>query len=399
MAAPASAQFRSDVAPSRAISHSRNVTVMTVGTAQGPATAGIDFGRARALALPRAPHRSGIEGREKLLDALTWHSVLGGGAAQGALGVVPGARGNGTTNPVRVAPPQPMGAPDTDDADDGTADALVRGDLRADAAGTAEHAFTTARADLTPFATNTGYPYRASGKLFFKIGVSTYTCSASLIKRGVVVTAAHCVAEFGRQRFYGGWQFIPAYRNGSGPYGVWTVRSAIVVTSYYDGTDPCAIQGIVCQNDVAVLLLNPIGNVYAGAYTGWYAYGWDAYGFAGGLGQISQIGYPVCLDSGVLMQRNDSYGYASVADAGNTVIGTLMCAGASGGPWLVNFGIRPTLTGAILGSGSDANVVVGVTSWGYVSGIPQEQGASPFTSANIVPLVTAACAIAPRACA
>ena len=35
--------------------------------------------------------------------------------------------------------------------------------------------------------------------LFFKIGSSTYVCSASLIKRGVVVTAAHCVANFGRR--------------------------------------------------------------------------------------------------------------------------------------------------------------------------------------------------------
>ncbi len=32
--------------------------------------------------------------------------------------------------------------------------------------------------------------------------------------------------------------------------------------------------------------------------------------------------------------------------------------------------------------------MVGVTSWGYVSTLPKEQGASPFLSTNIVPLVT-----------
>jgi hypothetical protein len=33
-----------------------------------------------------------------------------------------------------------------------------------------------------------------------------------------------------------------------------------------------------------------------------------------------------------------------------------------------------------------------VTSWGYVSSAIKQQGASPFTSTNIVPLVNAACA-------
>ena len=62
--------------------------------------------------------------------------------------------------------------------------------------GTTNHPFSTARADLSPLATNTSYPYRASGKLFFNIGTSTFVCSASLIGRGIVVTAAHCVADF-----------------------------------------------------------------------------------------------------------------------------------------------------------------------------------------------------------
>jgi hypothetical protein len=43
-------------------------------------------------------------------------------------------------------------------------------------------------------------------------------------------------------------------------------------------------------------------------------------------------------------------------------------------------------------------VVVGVTSWGYTSNLIKQQGASPFTSGNIVPIVNAACGAVPAAC-
>ena len=86
------------------------------------------------------------------------------------------------------------------------------------------------------------------------------------------------------------------------------------------------------------------------------------------------------------------------AFSNNTIIGSLMCEGSSGGPWLVNFGIRPSLTGTTAGTASDPNIVVGVTSWGFDNTSIKQQGASPFTNDNIVLLVTAACAAVPAAC-
>jgi V8-like Glu-specific endopeptidase len=236
--------------------------------------------------------------------------------------------------------------------------------------------------------------------LFFNVGNSTFVCSASLIKRGVVVTAAHCVANFGQNQIYSNWRFVPGYRNGSAPFGVWSVLGVLLLTSYLDGTDSCTVAGVVCLDDVAVLVLNTSANgAYAGTQTGWYGYGWDGFGFtANWLAQITQIGYPNCLDDGAFMEVNNSFGYISSNLSYNIIIGSLMCGGASGGPWLVNFGISPSLTGTTPGFSANPNTVVGVTSWGYTSTDPKEQGASIFLSSNIVPLVNFVCNAVPAAC-
>jgi hypothetical protein len=98
------------------------------------------------------------------------------------------------------------------------------------------------------------------------------------------------------------------------------------------------------------------------------------------------------------MERNDSSGYVNAGLSNNTIIGSNMNGGSSGGPWIVNFGIKPTLTGEIDGAAPNPNIVVGVTSWGYISLALKEQGASPFTSNNIVSLVNSACTSIPAAC-
>ncbi len=359
--------------------HSPRVTAFNTSNTPSQAGVGIDFANAKPMEIPTLSKYSESAAQADLIAALTSQASLG------EAGHSDGKKGNGKTSPVSLGSPQ--------------LSALDANEVSPQAFGTNIHPFSTARADLSS-PTNTMYPYRVSGKLFFNIGSSTFVCSASLIKRGVIVTAAHCAANFGQRQIYSNWQFIPGYRNGVAPYGVWTVRTAYVLTSYYDGTGPCAEAGIVCQDDVAILLLNASDTgAYPGTSTGWYGYGWNGYGFTvGGLTQITQIGYPVCLDNGLRMERNDSYGYKSANYSNNTIIGSLMCGGSSGGPWLVNFGYRPTLTGTTEGTDAGAFVVVGVTSWGYTSNLPKEQGASPFLSTNIGPLLSAACSSVVAAC-
>jgi hypothetical protein len=292
----------------------------------------------------------------------------------GTPGRSPGFAGNGLQKPVNLGKP-----------------AFSDGGVTSERFGTFNQPFTTARADLSS-PTNTLYPYRASGKLFFKIGTDTYMCSASLLKRGIVVTAAHCVVEFGEKQAFTNWQFIPGYRNGIAPFGVWTASRVNVLNSYYNGTDSCAQSGVVCTNDVAVIQLAPQNGAYPGTSTGWYGYAWNGWGFTpGGLTHITQIGYPAGLDSAAYMERNDSIGYKSPDNSNNTIIGSLMDGGSSGGPWIANFGTPPALTGVDAGSFPNPNVIVGVTSWGFISSTVKAQGASPFLSTNIGTLINTAC--------
>src|SRR5262245_51430736 len=166
----------------------------------------VDFINAKALPLPAVALRSELQAHYDLIDALQ-------GRRQPAVsaGFVPGADGHGRISAVNLGAPAKAAA---------GADEISSQDF-----GTTNHPFTTARADLDGTTTSNVYPYRASGKLFFNIGNDTYICSASLIRRGVAVTAAHCAASFGKNQFHSNWAFVPAYSNGFAPYGVWSVKS------------------------------------------------------------------------------------------------------------------------------------------------------------------------------
>jgi hypothetical protein len=99
----------------------------------------------------------------------------------------------------------------------------------------------------------------------------------------------------------------------------------------------------------------------------------------------------------------------------NTQLGSAMTGGSSGGPWIVNFGTVPTVTGgASLGNPASTlrNIIVGVTSWGYTSVGINVQGASWFGvnaeyplgaygtygAGNIGKLVQDTCTATPAAC-
>ena len=98
------------------------------------------------------------------------------------------------------------------------------------------------------------------------------------------------------------------------------------------------------------------------------------------------------------MERADSRGFGYTTFSNNTIIGSLQTGGSTGGPWLANFGLAPSLSGISFGRYASHNIVVGVTSWGYADTNVKQQGASPFATGNIVSLVNSACTSQPAAC-
>lgn len=274
--------------------------------------------------------------------------------------------------------------------------------------GTGNVSYNTTRVDMYHQRLSRKYPNRVTGKLFFKIGEATYVCSAASIKPGVIVTAAHCMYDNSADTFYSGWEFVPAYYAGEdtggvikAPYGKYGWKGGRINTGYITATT------VVNEFDVGFLAMkkrpNPFTgtDMYPGERTGRYGYaygGSNPYGFVNGSGQITQMGYPVSHDNGQTMQRNDSLGTTYVDSANNTVIGSRMTGGSSGGPWIANYGQTASLSGTAVGTSALRNLVVGVASWGYTSDDPKIQGASLFSFDNFGTPLSAMCDDYPDNC-
>lgn len=83
------------------------------------------------------------------------------------------------------------------------------------------------------------YPYRIHGKLFFTIGSQGASCSGTVVTSrlgNLVLTAGHCVVESGGGGVAPVWAsnmiFVPAYRNGAAPYGIYPATSVRAPTRW-----------------------------------------------------------------------------------------------------------------------------------------------------------------------
>jgi V8-like Glu-specific endopeptidase len=213
--------------------------------------------------------------------------------------------------------------------------------------------FTTSR--VFPDSTTVAYPYRTAGRLYFHDPVTggNFLCSASVLRPRIIATAGHCVTHpstspFFRY-FYSNFLFVPAYNNGSAPYGTWAPSQEWITNTWYfsDGSVPN-------PQDVGILIARD-QSTKLGYITGWLGY------FTNQLGNnnVTMLGYPCNLDSCLKMQET----FAQTFEYGgnNTYIyGSAMKGGASGGPWVQDFGIAPAGAPAgLLGN----NYLVGVTSY------------------------------------
>jgi V8-like Glu-specific endopeptidase len=94
----------------------------------------------------------------------------------------------------------------------------------------------TSQEVTTPY---TAAPTSTHGKVFFTLGGSDYVCSGNAISaanKNTVVTAGHCVNE-GPGSFASRFTFVPAYLNGSAPYGQWSATDLYAPTQWASGGD------------------------------------------------------------------------------------------------------------------------------------------------------------------
>lgn len=178
------------------------------------------------------------------------------------------------------------------------------------------------------------YPYRTQGKLFFNQLdpadglVKSYWCSASVLDNGAIMTAGHCVHN-GRTGPTG-WStnitFVPAYYDGSAPYGQWSAARPLIFTAWYANRDFSRdVAGLTMLNNARGQNLQQVVGAVG------IAYNWPANIFSRSFGYAAE--YPF---TGQRLRA--CYQTPTYAGGGSPATHGMDCnlnGGSSGGGWLV----------------------------------------------------------------
>src|SRR3954468_9262169 len=174
----------------------------------------------------------------------------------------------------------------------------------------------------------TQQPTSTHGKVFFTLGGVDYVCSRTALlsaNKSVVWTAGHCVNE-GPGEFATNWEFVPAYKDGSAPLGVYVAEDLVTSAAWAQSGD--------MSYDFAAAVVAPSGGTALTDRVGGrgisFNYSrnqtYDAYGYPAAPPFNGERLW-VCNST---LQRSDNF--ASPATMG---IGCDMTGGSSGGGWIV----------------------------------------------------------------
>jgi hypothetical protein len=166
---------------------------------------------------------------------------------------------------------------------------------------------------------------RTQGKVFFTRDGYNYVCSATVVNsegKSLVWTAGHCVVEDGI--WDSNFTFVPAYRNGSRPYGTWYARQLTTTSAWYNYGDFGQDNGAVTMNRRS---------------------GYRIAGLLGGQGlrwnqtvsyNANAFGYPAAYPYGG-RYLNEVSGRTYADSDGSSYMYSGFTGGSSGGAWLRGF--------------------------------------------------------------
>jgi len=173
------------------------------------------------------------------------------------------------------------------------------------------------------------------GALFVRGDSSDHFCTASVVAspgRDLLITAAHCIHTGKGGGYRQDIVFVPDYRDGQAPFGVWTVERLVVAPQWINDSDP--------DLDVGFVVLAPHDGQNIEDVLGANRLGFDP----GYQNLVRVTGYPSSADAPITCSNWTSRQSATQLrfECGGFTGGT------SGSPWVTHFD-RRTRTGTIIG--------------------------------------------------
>ncbi len=173
------------------------------------------------------------------------------------------------------------------------------------------------------------------GALFSTEGSEDHFCTASSVKSphgDLLITAAHCVYDSANGGLRKNIAFVPAYRHGHTPFGVWTPKSFIIDSRWKSSADP--------DLDVAFIVLDESDGRSVASVLGA-----NGISFHTSYTQTVRVtGYPQNADAPITCVNTTSeYSPTQLRFACQGYSG-----GTSGSPWVVRVDTRSE-TGTIIG--------------------------------------------------
>ncbi|MCO6009282.1 hypothetical protein NE236_30355 [Actinoallomurus purpureus] len=186
----------------------------------------------------------------------------------------------------------------------------------------------------TPTAQTAVYGRRV-GALFSHDTSGTHFCTASTVaspNRNLIITAAHCLHGGKDSEYVDDLVFVPGYRDGKAPYGVWKVRTKLVDTRWTHDSDE--------DLDVGFAVVEPLNGQNVADVVGANTLAIDP----GFRNVVRVTGYPIRSDKPITCRnattKEDTFQLRFACNG--------YFPGTSGSPWLADYDPN-TRTGRIVG--------------------------------------------------